>query len=446
MLINFCDPSLRTEVKCNTISTEGYDVENLVNKSQNGFMVYSCIKPPIHVDFQFICNIRISHIIIWPNVGAQKSSGFQIHTKSSDEITILYTCISNGYLNSSHSGIIFHRNDMDPSIISSPSNFLQCRLKSSNLRLVNYVNKLRISIVKTENSVSALGKVEIWGYVSPQCGKDVIATVCSLWSQRNVSSIVHNDNNKREESTSKNDNDKKLPESLEVPENFLDPITWEIMTQPIILPSGKVIDQSTLDKHEQNEAIWGRPSSDPFTGIPLSEIRRALAATALKAQIDKFLLENSNNEEVKKLPRVLGSKTRPESSLKLINSQKSQGEKLSNSIIQTSMKYNNSNNNNHHNNAEINLKQKKLHCHVLPLLPVKRKINLGINSSSVKKPNLNKNPTSLSTDNCDCCKNSIFYRLPCNHIVCRKILLSINNECNVCKMAFTNSDPQRIYK
>lgn len=448
MLLNFCDSSLRTEVKCSTISTEGHEVENLVNKSQKGFMVYSCIKPPIHVDFHFICNIRISHIIIWPSVGAQKSSGFQIHTKSTDEITVSYTCISsNGYLNPSHSGIVFCRSDLDPTTISSPSNFLQSRLKSSNLRLVNFVNKLRISIVKTANSVPALGKVEIWGHVSPQCGKDVIATVCSLWSQRNNVCATVSIDKKEQSPPSQSDNIvyKKIPETLEVPENFLDPITCEIMTQPIVLPSGKVIDQSTLDKHEQNEAIWGRPSSDPFTGIPLSEMRRALAATALKAQIDKFLLENSENEEVKKLPRVLGRKTRPESSLKLINTRKPQ-EKLaerSKSPV------------NYIEQTENNLKRKRLHCHVLPLLPVRpvrRKTSMTVNSHIIKNANTsteNVQKSSCSNDssiNCNCCTNGIIYRLPCNHTVCRKVLLSSKNECNVCKIAFTSSDPRRIFR
>ena len=195
MLLNFCDPSLRTEVKCSTVSTEGYEVENLVNKSENGFMVYSCIKPPVHVDFHFVCNIRISHIIIWPSIGAQKSSGFQILAKSSDDTNTLYTTISNGYLKSFHSGILFHRSDIDPTKIYSPLNFLQCRMKSSESRLINYISKLRISVVKTENSVPALGKVEIWGNVSPQCGKDVVASIYSLWSQRNIFESVFDDKN-----------------------------------------------------------------------------------------------------------------------------------------------------------------------------------------------------------------------------------------------------------
>ena len=196
MLLNFCDSSLRTEVKGSAVSTEGYEVENLVNKSEKGFMAYACIKPPVHVDFHFIANIRISHIIIWPSVGAQKSSGFQILSKSTDEINTLYTSISTGYLKSSHSGILFQRSDIDPMKISSPSNFFQRRLKSTDLRLINFVSKLRICIQKTENSVPALGKVEIWGEVSPQCGKDVVASICSLWSQRNVSKPVFIDNRK----------------------------------------------------------------------------------------------------------------------------------------------------------------------------------------------------------------------------------------------------------
>lgn len=226
------------------------------------------------------------------------------------------------------------------------------------------------------------------------------------------------------------------------------------MIQPVVLPSGKVIDQSTLEKHEQNEAIWGRSSSDPFTGIPFSDVRRPLAATALKVQIDKFLLENSEAEEVKKLPRVLGTKSRPVSSLKLISVQNTQLEKLPVNI-QPMTKY--------RPTSEVNPnKRKKLHCHSLPVASVKRSRNIAItNSCIVKKADLTfaentcgHSSSNLSTEvkslsdkqtNCDCCTNSIFYKLPCKHIVCRKVLLSSKNQCNVCKSAYESSDPERIY-
>ena len=244
--------------------------------------------------------------------------------------------------------------------------------------------------------------------------------------------------------------------SLDVPENFLDPITCEIMTQPIVLPSGKVIDQSTLEKHEENEAIWGRPSSDPFTGIPLSQARRPVAAIALKAQIDKFLLENSDAEEVRQLPRVLGSKFRPKSSLALVSKQCIQTENVP-ANVRLPIRY-------CFTSEDNSSKRIKLHCHNLPVASIKRGSNIATNKSCVpKKKSLNVQPKDRkqsdnklfiegakrsfieTQNNCDCCISSIFYKLPCKHVVCRKVLLSSDKQCVVCKITFENSDPERIH-
>ena len=52
-----------------------------------------------------------------------------------------------------------------------------------------------------------------------------------------------------------------------VPERFLDEITCEIMVLPMLLPSGHFVDRSTLDKLHTTDCMYGRPPSDPFTGI-----------------------------------------------------------------------------------------------------------------------------------------------------------------------------------
>lgn len=72
-----------------------------------------------------------------------------------------------------------------------------------------------------------------------------------------------------------------------------------------MLPSGKVVDQSTIDKHSEEEAKWGRLPSDPFTGLEYTSQRKAILNLALKARIEKFLMENS--EHFKSVPRSLGS-------------------------------------------------------------------------------------------------------------------------------------------
>lgn len=72
-----------------------------------------------------------------------------------------------------------------------------------------------------------------------------------------------------------------------------------------MLPSGKVVDQSTIDKHSEEEAKWGRLPSDPFTGLEYTSQRKAILNLALKARIEKFLMEHS--EHFKSVPRSLGS-------------------------------------------------------------------------------------------------------------------------------------------
>lgn len=183
MLLNFCHPCLRPEVTCSTVSTEGYEVTNLVSESSAGFLAYACIKPPINIDLTFLCNIQISRVIIWPVVGSQKSSGFQLLAKSTADSGAPFVTLSTAYLNNDEPGVIFYRRDLNETLTSAPNNFLQRYIKISDLRSVNGASNLRLRIVKTDNSVPALGKIEVWGRVSRCCGRDVIAGINALWIQ-----------------------------------------------------------------------------------------------------------------------------------------------------------------------------------------------------------------------------------------------------------------------
>lgn len=183
MFMNFSDKCLRTDATCSTVSTEGYEVTNLVNNSSQGFLAYSCIKPPVTIDFVFICNIQISHVIVWPQVGAQKSCGFKLSVKSTDDKNQPFTDVSTAFIKKEEAGVLFYRRDISYHIdIASHPDFAQRYIKSLNL--TNYVNSLRLSILKTENSVPALGKIEIWGRVASKCSRDISMTVNALWMKR----------------------------------------------------------------------------------------------------------------------------------------------------------------------------------------------------------------------------------------------------------------------
>ncbi|KAK9298344.1 hypothetical protein QLX08_008259 [Tetragonisca angustula] len=494
MLFNFCDPRLKPEIQCSAVNTEGYEITNLISDSDKGFLAYACIKPPINIDITFLCNVCINHILIWPQVGSQKSSGFQLYAKTSNDANVPYNLLGSGFLNSTDAGLLFCPSSINHEAISTPSNFLKRFIKSSLQYLTTHTNSLRICICKTENSVPALGKIKVWGTVSPRCKKDTVATISTLWFKQQSCSI---ESVKRCESTSSpintKDNKETLDSNLQVPECFLDAITYEIMTQPILLPSGKIIDQSTLLKHEETEAIWGRRLTDPFTGLPFSEDRKPVIANALKIRIDKFLLENSNDEEIKKLPRVLGRTLSADGDVFNKKIAEVPNYLLKRNIIKTS----NNIKPKFHCSVVSSVKAEKKLCHKLPVIvmsqkrtaalikPAKKKItancytstiHLSKNSDGEQKNNCT-DILNLTVDNeidfdiniavpnlkrfnnipkqnesnlkltCSCCPNGIFYQLPCKHILCRKVLTSVeNNECTSCGMPYKNNEVKRIYE
>lgn len=256
------------------------------------------------------------------------------------------------------------------------------------------------------------------------------------------------------------------------------------MTQPIVLPCGQIIDQTTLEKHGENEAIWGRPLSDPFTGLRFIDDRRPVMASALKSRIDKFLMDNSNQNEIKNMPRVLGRD--PTSIIagdrRIIEIPKFV---LNRNLKRTAEDIKSNTNKQTTNN---NMQPIKKYCHKLPIAIMPKRptasaiikprhlTNVSTSSKLTDGNFQNHKDDELANDNfldnnfktllsnmkrfttpekvelhkisnkCECCNNSIFYKLPCKHVVCRKILLSIeNNQCKFCGFSYKSCEIERIY-
>ena len=88
-----------------------------------------------------------------------------------------------------------------------------------------------------------------------------------------------------------------------VPSEFLDEITQEIMTIPMILPSGKIVDRSTVDRCRQEQMIYGGLPRDPFSGIVYRQTLKPVFDASLKSRIDAYLLENN----ISNASRTLGN-------------------------------------------------------------------------------------------------------------------------------------------
>ncbi|KAK6494811.1 RING finger protein 37-like isoform X2 [Huso huso] len=321
MVINLCLPHFRPSIYCNKVCADGYEVSNLISEDpslrRRGFRAEYFIRPPVHVTLSFPFSTEIRRVDVDMMTGGtdrgQTSRGLEIFTSSTsckpvsdsaesgssnspafsdkDVFTLLGKAVLKEHCQASFSHRGYRRrppfHSGDPPALDS-STVQHQEFWSKGPASLSSVTHLRICLSHTGGSCPVgLRKLEVWGQPSRSCSQDVIDRVLKahLESQRTVPALL------------------SLPfppaavlpleanGTSDIPEEFLDPITQEVMTLPLLLPSGKVVDQSTMEEYERREAGWGRPPNDPFTGVPFSRHSKLLPHPSLKARIDRFLLQ-----------------------------------------------------------------------------------------------------------------------------------------------------------
>ena len=386
MITDFCNALWDTRIESDTISSDGYEVCNLISrdvgKKQRGFLAERFVKPVVSILVSFPFPIDVCAINVNPRVGGQKICGLEILSaslrhcsvqnknpnikgdtikistlnseditaKSSDHVFHSYQHVLNvnnikAEFNSFFNQILRIRlaegkvgrftnpcfqdvvnAHFNSRIIGSlPTNIQTCNLSQGN-RLHN-TSHLWIRITQVyKGSVPCLGALEVVGKPAKN-NNEFVMNYASLITLRltqgrdNPKGFVESStetnlsasNTCRFEQVSENGpcNDTSLVDN--VPSEFIDPITFNIMTLPILLPSGNTIDNSTLEKHIAMERNWGRQPCDPFTGVPLGN--KIVPNAALKYRIDNFLL--SADIKVDELGRTVGSASDCKSTAKL---------------------------------------------------------------------------------------------------------------------------------
>lgn len=302
-LINFFHPVLQPSISCSTLGAEDYPVENLISsdfyKSNRGFIVYLS-KPPISLDINLMCPIELTSIKIWPEIGSLKSTGFDIFTKLNGRTEKIASCD-----NLNENSVVFCR-------LKDLSELSAAHVKKCfffrNLKEYTKVDRFTLRIWKTRNSSApAIKKIEVWGKVANKCPLN--ERVLKLWSSRdggcnNSTQSVPLHSNKASNGPLQSDD---TSNEIQIPDELLDAITHHIMTVPMTLPSGKTVDQSTLEKFNKIEATWGREPSDPFTGMTFTDNRRPIFNPALKSGADKLLNKHPNALEFSNVPRTIGT-------------------------------------------------------------------------------------------------------------------------------------------
>ncbi|XP_078079540.1 RING finger protein 37 [Mustelus asterias] len=333
MTLNFCLPQFSPRIQCNKVCADGYEASNLISadpvKRKCGFRAEYFIKPPLHVTISFPFNVELCRIDIDVSVSLQNSMGLDIYTCTTSSKNVMWN--ENSTQNSQLSGPAFSDNDVftlvgkatlkNQSKVSfrhkafkarppfnefneqsavTDSTLVQDLWNKGHFSLTN-INHLRICITYVSGgNLPCLRRVAIWGQPSRSSPRTVIEGIYRVYQKHKAGQSTPVVNQGNVSAAPSSDTRSLQPvvngspmTNGNVPDEFLDPITSEIMVLPMLLPCGKVIDQSTLDKYSRCEATWGRVPNDPFTNVPFGRHSKPVPHSMLKTRLDYFLLHNA---------------------------------------------------------------------------------------------------------------------------------------------------------
>lgn len=489
--INIGDNSLIEYVVCNKPSSEGYDVKNLISnvfvEKNKGFLVERFISPPVVLTFEFKSAIYMQYIAIYCKVGAQKTTGLEICIQS--KVDSDYVSVGSGVLNESKSGFVFHR--FNETVNKKfGDQYLLRTFKPKSCPHLSSVKRLKITIFRTSGtSVPALGKVEFWGIVRNienfnkkiLCNLDKTIVGQQSVGANEVSKPTHAKPGKdfREPSNLSTKIYHQPSICLPIPEDFIDPITCEVMSLPVVMPSGKIIDNTTLESYVNAERFWGRGPNDPFTGVMFTDSSKPVGATNLKARIDQYLSLNSNCTELFNIPRTVGRLTSS------MPSQITNKAFISKLIKHSTSKCDADCGSTTFNNQEDDIKSKRrklvstsaetltdidrnstvsnskpVICDISQNINryssfqerMEKSLELALKSTLSQLPNLTgeKPQTIDSPIKCSVCnyRKNLFH-IPCKHYICRSCLISGGHKsemiCLSCNFNYTRSDLNKIH-
>ncbi|XP_060529551.1 RING finger protein 37 [Cylas formicarius] len=384
-MYDFLNSKLLPKVFCNKPSTENYEPENLITERNfnKGFIAFPSIKPPVALEFEFICGVNINYIILNTCVGSQRCSGVEIFAKN---LNVPYTSICKAVY--TEEGVIFCNSRRYSKECPPPqhsSDYHLSYFKSDTFNLFLNATGIKVVIFRTEKSVPCMASAQVWGIPSRSCSSTTKNTIERLMNKSALQNTT-------------SDCGASETEEFKVPKDFRDDLTFELMTVPMTLPSGKTIDQSTLDKHLKIESSFARRACDPFTGQKFTGSLKPVLNVALKSRIDMFLLQNSHRPETFTLKRTLRT----------------------------------------HNSVQSGTKKIKMGGHG-DLDDILEKVQLD--------PNFHCFTSESTSKVCVQCGDSLqnMYLLPCKHCCCRTCLLDICDKlkCSLCGNEFVKSQVKK---
>ena len=341
-----------------------------------GFIVDTFVKPPVSIKITFKQPINIDRIILDAKVKAKISNGFIIFSsidlkdKEDDFIFHQIARCTNEKACSTHIYEFLKRRIGEDLEEKSEIKTIKSFFSTRSLLHLQEVSAIKITILKTLNSTTpCLKSIKVLGFMTEKIAKN------------SIDASLPTASNRSDEILSK----KKV---VDIPNEFIDEITHEMIRNPIRLPSNKVVDKKTLDTFLDEQKKNNECDKDPFTCVPFSRTYKPLIDELLKSKIDKFLFDNQDAD--------LKFKIEP-------------GE-------------------------EMSIEKK---------ITKKRPCTTSNYCSKIAK--LDRTPIAPVSLKCNCClnfkseKNDLYELFSCRHVFCRHCIKSMNKVCVVCEKAFENN-------
>jgi len=328
---DLCEITGALTVCCNTIHTDLHPPSNLADRRHNskGFMAEYYIRPPVSINLHLPFPMTLVGVSADTKIGNQTSTLVQVAGSTARKVPCSQYCKQRSKTHQpqkkrrKHSS---HKNNSDSSPDSPEveedvadfhilgkgsavndrvvfSNFANLSDPTGHLlkdewkfRVLDKMSVLQLTILKThESSVPCLRNLQILVKSNTKADEEYLENLMKT----NVApsapfNFFGGEDTTVPELVSRESSSLQIEEELSapVPQEFLDDITNEIMLLPMILPSGKVVDRSTIEKCNAAQAVYGALARDPFSGTIYTSSLKPVFNANLKSRIDNYLLEN----------------------------------------------------------------------------------------------------------------------------------------------------------
>lgn len=281
-LCNLVPPTF--EISCLSPSNDAYPLSNLLSPSNSeslsGFLADTFVRPPVSVKLKYslpgpgfrLRQISLSSKVSW----SQESELFEVWLKGGHHAE--FARGARGAPDPDTKTVLFYSSDSPP-----PDRSCSGRHELSR-RLTRCVREIEIKILRTKGACApGLSNLRILGApVSLTDRKEVERRVAAAQRsprveiQPPIDVASHSHENGAGDSSTSSSSTSAHELATATSKVIVDALTFERTRIPMVLPSGQIVDKSTLDEYNRREEAWGRAPNDPFTGKVFTRDRRPI--------------------------------------------------------------------------------------------------------------------------------------------------------------------------